>query len=363
MTRTAGDVTGRAAEILKDEMGILWPQSSLLEHVNDGQREIVNVRPEAATRVVVAQLDAGDQQTLPADGVRLVDIPRNLRLPPQISVIAGGDPGGDPGGNIALPEGNSGTTNFTFTISRDLLGYGTGITTVDYVVTGSGGNPVNAADFVGNTLPSGTVTFAEGETSKTLTIAVQGDTDVEPDEGFTVTLSNPTNGGFIVGTATGTIQNDDASIPLAKFLIINSTYVGGTGFLSMKESMTSPFAENVTDQGMPIWCVGWGFNSIVGTKGRAFDMDYLRTNYPGQSFVMDLHAGFFGGAPDDRTVNATAELWEGGVLEVVGENFGYTATGGTLISTASTSMVAPAGTAPVLKTLTIDPATNSLTWM
>jgi len=49
-----------------------------------------------------------------------------------------------------------------------------------------------------------------GETSKVITVNVQGDTTVEPNENFTVTLSNPTNGATITtATATGTINNDD----------------------------------------------------------------------------------------------------------------------------------------------------------
>jgi Ca2+-binding RTX toxin-like protein len=71
---------------------------------------------------------------------------------------------------------------------------------------------------VGGVLPSGTVSFAAGETSKVITVNVQGDTTVEPNENFTVTLSNPTNGATITtATAVGTIQNDDegTSVTLA----------------------------------------------------------------------------------------------------------------------------------------------------
>ncbi|MCZ8359351.1 MAG: hypothetical protein O9350_16260, partial [Microcystis sp. LE19-388.1G] len=94
-----------------------------------------------------------------------------------------------------------------------------GITTetnaVNWTVTGTGNNPVNATDF-GGTLPSGILTFAANETSKVITVNVNGDTTVEPDESFTITLSNPTNGATITNaTATGTITNDDTSITLA----------------------------------------------------------------------------------------------------------------------------------------------------
>jgi len=82
-------------------------------------------------------------------------------------------------------EGNSGTKPFTFTITRA----GTaGTTAVNWAVTGSGTNAADNADFSGSTLPSGTVNFAVGETSKTITVNVQGDTIPELDETFTVTL-------------------------------------------------------------------------------------------------------------------------------------------------------------------------------
>src|SRR5262249_49255643 len=103
-------------------------------------------------------------------------------------------------------EGNSGSTPFTFTVTRS--GDTAGVTTVNYAVTGNGPNPANASDF-GGMLPSGMVTFAAGDISKTITINVSGDTIVESDEGFTVTLSNPSAPATITtSAANGTILND-----------------------------------------------------------------------------------------------------------------------------------------------------------
>ena len=106
-------------------------------------------------------------------------------------------------------EGNSGTTSFTFTVTR--TGNTAGSTSVNYAVTGSGSNPASASDFSGSVLPSGSVSFAAGETSKTITVLVAGDTSVESDEGFTVTLSNAgVNTVINSATASGLIANDDA---------------------------------------------------------------------------------------------------------------------------------------------------------
>ena len=58
---------------------------------------------------------------------------------------------------------------------------------------------------------SGTVTFAPGETAKTITIAVNGDTIVEPDEYVVVRFTNPTNAKIVGyhGLGYGVITNDD----------------------------------------------------------------------------------------------------------------------------------------------------------
>jgi len=81
---------------------------------------------------------------------------------------------------------NSGMKSFNFTVNR--VGGLSGTTAVNWAVTGSGTYAADNVDFNGSTLPSSTVNFAVGETSKTITVNVQGDTTPEPDETFTVTL-------------------------------------------------------------------------------------------------------------------------------------------------------------------------------
>jgi hypothetical protein len=109
--------------------------------------------------------------------------------------------------DAAKAEGNSGSTAFTFTVTRN--GNTTGTSSVNYAVTGSGANPADATDFAGGVLPSGTVSFAANETSKVITVNVNGDSTVESDEGFTVTLSSPAGATIATATATGAINNDD----------------------------------------------------------------------------------------------------------------------------------------------------------
>lgn len=106
--------------------------------------------------------------------------------------------------SVRQAEGDSGTTPFVFTVTRDDA---THVSTVDYEVV-HGPNSTNDLDL---TLTNGTVTFAVGELIQTITVLVNGDTDLEPHEFFYVVLSNPTNATLANTQATGTIVNDDGT--------------------------------------------------------------------------------------------------------------------------------------------------------
>jgi len=140
-------------------------------------------------------------------------------------------------------EGDAGSTAFTFTVTRAVDT--SGAASVDFAVTGSGPTPATASDFAGGVLPSGTVSFADDESAKPVTVQVAGDGAVEPDEGFTLTLSNPSAGTEIaVASAPGTIRNDDGGSPQPEpaigiirgtdrddgLLVVQGvTYLGGDG--------------------------------------------------------------------------------------------------------------------------------------
>ena len=74
---------------------------------------------------------------------------------------------------------------------------------------------------------SGTHTFAPGETEKTILVQTREDALDEPDETFTVTLSNPIGATLEDGSATGTIIEYDESVPLPKLSIADTTAVEG----------------------------------------------------------------------------------------------------------------------------------------
>ncbi|MCA9136174.1 MAG: RICIN domain-containing protein, partial [Planctomycetales bacterium] len=104
-------------------------------------------------------------------------------------------------------EGDTGSTAFSFTVTRK--GNTNIPASADYTVTGSGTNAADAADF-GGTFPAGTINFGANETSKTISIDVTADTEIEFDEGFTVTIGNPGPSTWIVrSTANAVIRNDE----------------------------------------------------------------------------------------------------------------------------------------------------------
>lgn len=108
---------------------------------------------------------------------------------------------------VSQAEGNTGTTNFVFTVT---LSQASDVAvTVDFAT--SDGTGAGAATAPGDyTAQTGTLTFNPGDLTKSITVAVNGDTANEADEQFKVTLSNlqNVNAGDLNGD--GTILNDDA---------------------------------------------------------------------------------------------------------------------------------------------------------
>jgi hypothetical protein len=74
----ASDIISRAQAVLNDAGGIRWTDSELLKWISDAQRVIALVRPDSCSLNYTLVLAAGTKQTLPDDGLRLLDVIRNL---------------------------------------------------------------------------------------------------------------------------------------------------------------------------------------------------------------------------------------------------------------------------------------------
>lgn len=109
--------------------------------------------------------------------------------------------------DVSVFEGNSGTTDAQFVVS--LSKAATSNVTVDYTTVD--GSAIAGSDYQAT---GGTLTFLPGQTSKTVTVKIFGDKTYEPDETYTVVLSNA-SGNVTISKAIGygTIKNDDAVIP------------------------------------------------------------------------------------------------------------------------------------------------------
>lgn len=77
-TKLASEIIARARHIFQDDTGTRWTNAEELNWLNDGQREIVLLRPEASVINETMALVAGTKQTIPALGIKLIDAVRNM---------------------------------------------------------------------------------------------------------------------------------------------------------------------------------------------------------------------------------------------------------------------------------------------
>ena len=74
----ASAVIASVAEVLSDNAYLNWTQDQLLGWLNDGQRAIVLVRPDASQITDALLLVSGTRQSLPSGSVRLMTVIRNM---------------------------------------------------------------------------------------------------------------------------------------------------------------------------------------------------------------------------------------------------------------------------------------------
>ena len=141
-------------------------------------------------------------------------------------------------GDASVAEGNSGTTTLSFPVT--LSSGASQAVSVHYAT--SDGTATAPSDYASTT---GTLTFASGAKSQTISVSVVGDLNIEHDETFTLTLSSPSNAVLGKATATGTIKNDDTAAPITAGSYKGATQEGNFVFLTVRGDRTvSGFSAN-----------------------------------------------------------------------------------------------------------------------
>ncbi|MDP9387837.1 MAG: hypothetical protein M3Q48_07890 [Actinomycetota bacterium] len=110
--------------------------------------------------------------------------------------------------DATVVEGNTGTATATFTVALSAAS-GRQVT-VNHAT--ANGTATAGSDY---TAASGTLTFAPGETTRTVAVTVTADTVDEDDETFLLNLSGAVNATVADGQGTATITDDDAMPALA----------------------------------------------------------------------------------------------------------------------------------------------------
>lgn len=161
----------------------------------------------------------------------------------------------NPNGTLSLAAATYGVLENvgTMTVTVERTGGSTGAVGIAYSTTNGSG--ISGADYSG---VNGTLSFAAGETTKTFTIGIVDDANVDGAKSFTVNLSSPT-GGASLGTSSATVTIFDNE----------STTSFGSGSLKLIKS-SYDVGESEKQVQMTIQRVG-------GSKG-TISVEYRTTN-------------------------------------------------------------------------------------
>ncbi len=157
--------------------------------------------------------------------------------------------------------------------------------TVSYAI--ANGTAVAGSDFVS---ASGTLTFAPGETTKTILVRTVDDSVGEPAETFTVNLSSPTGAAIADGQAVGTIRDDDTKFFVVDDAATNRTYeydaAGGSAEnYILNAANTAPRGAASTIAGDKVWVVDANKTVYVYDTGGALLGSWAAGNLVGVAVV------------------------------------------------------------------------------
>jgi hypothetical protein len=137
--------------------------------------------------------------------------------------------------DVTVTEGNAGTVNASFTVS--LSNPSATVVTVQYQTAND--TATAPRDFVA--LPLTTLTFNPDEQNKTITVLVNGETAVEPNEAFFVNLSTATGATIADAQGVGRISNDDGDLPVIRVRAADpAVCLGPGGLIGITAEVSNP---------------------------------------------------------------------------------------------------------------------------
>ena len=181
--------------------------------------------------------------------------------------------------DVTLVEGNSGTMNAVFTAT---LSAASGQTvSVNYAT--ADGTATQPADY---TSTSGTLTFTPGQTTRTITVPVIGETVPEANETFFVNLSGATNATIADNQGVGTITNDDVPVTVSPGSLPNGTVAAAYSQTISASGGVAPYSFAITAGAVPAGLTLSPAGTLSGTPtaGGTFNFTVTATDsspFPG----------------------------------------------------------------------------------
>jgi hypothetical protein len=179
-----------------------------------------------------------------------------------------------------VAEGNSGTTPATFTVTLSPASANT--VTVNYSTantTATAGSDYTAAN--------GTLTFAPGIVTRSVSVLVAGDTTSEPNEAFVLTLSSPTNAILSDTQGAATIVNDDAAPSPTVTVLTPTVSPGGTINVAvangpgMRNDWVALAATGAPDTAYVAWLYLNGSSTLPPTGVTSATLQFVAPMIPG----------------------------------------------------------------------------------
>jgi uncharacterized protein YhjY with autotransporter beta-barrel domain len=195
--------------------------------------------------------------------------------------------------DVTVVEGNAGTVNAVFTVT---LNAASGQTVAVNFATADG-TATQPADY---TSTAGTLTFTSGQTTRTITVPVIGETVPEANETFFVNISGATNATLSDNQGLGTVTNDDVPVTMGPATLPNGAVATAYSQTVSAAGGTGPYTYAVSAGVLPtgLTLSSGGLLSGTPTAGGTFSFTITGTDsssFPGpfsgsQAYTVNIAA-------------------------------------------------------------------------